>query len=154
MYNLFASYFFVGLFIAILLFWRPIFNYFFRAKQFKVEVQLNDLSEYFYQLVRGEVDYIIVELPDTKVFFQFTASPVEVQLDMPLITKRQLSLKPKLLAALRSRNLEPYETEGSDNSVFLDADLRGEPDEIANQVSNIIQDVFNLKSDEMVVVRF
>lgn len=154
----FTNVFWICLLIVLVLIGRVIYVYFYSSKYLKRYVRLDKLNEVFLLLFNGEIEFLILEIPDVRKnekFLQFTYIPnTGVQLDLPLITNEQLELKPKLLKVLNSKGLKSYETVGTSGDSFLDVDIYGEIDEIVGTVSSVIQETFDLKSDDLIEAKF
>jgi hypothetical protein len=128
--------------------------FFCRPAELRAEIRLDALSPFLSRLASGDIPFLIIEERQSGDFLQFSSLADGVQLDLPLISQRQLQLEPRLLATLKSRGLLPYETIGSDGTRFLDANLVGKPDQLTDQVSEIFQQVFNCDPGTIVVVRY
>jgi hypothetical protein len=91
--------------------------------------------------------FLVVTVRPTGDFVQFAAVAETVQLDFPLITARQREIQPSLEEVCAELGLIRTVNSGTDGSQFLDYDIAGSPEEIADTVRAILRRVFAVESD-------
>ena len=91
--------------------------------------------------------FLVVSIRSTGDFIQFTAIPGTVQMDFPLITRRQQELRSKFEEACSALGLVQSVNSGSDGADFLDYDISGSPESIASAVREVLRGVFGVESD-------
>jgi hypothetical protein len=96
---------------------------------------------------RASDAFLVVTVRATGDFIQFTAAAGAVQLDFPLITPRQRQLQRKLEEACAELGLTRTVNSGTDGSRFLDYDIDGAPEEIAETVRALLRRVFAVNSE-------
>jgi len=92
--------------------------------------------------------FLIVWIGDTEDFVQFAAVPGTVQLDFPLVTARQKQLRTAVVEACRAVGLTETINQGTDGSEFLDYDISGSSQSIAETIREVLNRVFGVSADE------
>ena len=121
-----------------------------------VEGNIYNIEGMIKDLMNSSNDYafLIIKIYGTEDFVQFTGDLEGVQLDFPLITKRQKSLESTFHRASRDLNQEVIENKGSDGSRFLDIELYGNASEITDIVTEFMAKLFNVNSGTKLVFEY
>lgn len=112
--------------------------------------QLIDLPKYFnlYQSAASPYEMLIISAKGSEEFVQFSREGSNVEIDFPLVTENQKSLESKFRKTCERQGLEIREVFGSDDTLFLDADLPPSTEERAKIIKNILIDVFDITESE------
>ena len=115
---------------------------------------LADLETYLAALMRSKhADaFLIVEVEGTLDFLQFTSNSSGVQLDLPLLTERQVALESKFRSIAQELALEIEENKGSSGDRFLDINLSGDASKIAATVEQVFGRLYAV--DRETAIRF
>lgn len=90
----------------------------------------------------GDGAFLIISVSGTDDFLQLTGDPQGVQIDFPLITKRQLSLESKIRLTAEAEGLVVVENKGSDGSRFLDIDIEADVAGVTRVCRMLLREVF------------
>ena len=115
-----------------------------------------DLPKYFNLLQNSSPSFetLIISIKASDDFVQFSRDGKNVEMDFPLVTPQQKALELKFRAVCKKQNLDIREVIGSDESLFLDADLPKATRDRANIVKNILTDVFDITESEKLKFTF
>ncbi len=108
--------------------------------------KLEDIEENIKKLMAGNNahGFLVIEVVETEDFIQFSGNDKGVQLDFPLVTKRQKELEIQFRECAKELNLQVIENKGTDGAIFLDIDLNGSPIEIAKAVKGMMTKIFGV----------
>ncbi len=121
-------------------------------RQVKVRGRISELSEYLRGLMTSNSPhaFLIVDLLGSPHFIQFSGDNSGIQLNMPLITSEQISMKSILETACRNEGLMPLTNKGTDGSEFIYCNINGEIEIVISALENIVKIVFGVKKDNKV----
>jgi hypothetical protein len=122
-------------------------------RQLKVRGRFSDLPSYLGGLMAANNPhaFLVVDFPGNTHLVQFCGDKSGVQLDMPLFTPEQISVRSSLEAVCRNEGFSPKICKGSDGNEFLDCDIDGECDVVVSAAENILASVFGVKRDDKVI---
>ena len=103
---------------------------------------LADISTHVDALRRGDCAVLIVELPGTEDFLQFTADGEILQLGFPVITPRQQGLEGRLRAVAALLNLSVTDSRGTDGTRFVDVALQAR--EASSAIARMFQELYGV----------
>jgi hypothetical protein len=103
---------------------------------------LADIQTHIEALRRGDGAALLVELPGTEDFLQFTADGEILQLGFPVITPRQQGLESDLRAVAASLGLSVTDSRGTDGARFVDIELRGP--EASSAIARMLQELYGV----------
>jgi hypothetical protein len=85
---------------------------------------------------------LIIAVQGTEDFVQFSASEASVQMDFPLVTAAQQAREEAVRTFFEARSMPIVENRGLDGSRFLDVELGGDPEVIAEITREVLAEVF------------
>lgn len=88
--------------------------------------------------------FLIIQVAGTEDFLQLTAAAQRAQISFPLITDRQRALEESLRKAAGELRLSLREAPGNDGSRFLDCDLSGTSQEVADACHGLLTRLFGV----------
>jgi hypothetical protein len=104
----------------------------------------DDVDEYVRRLANApEYGVLIIGVQGSEDFVQFSASDESVQMDFPLVTVAQQAREAAMRAFFEARDTPIMENHGSDGERFLDVELSGDPERIAEVTRDVLADVFD-----------
>jgi hypothetical protein len=121
-------------------------------QRLKVRGRVSELSEYLRGLISSSNPhaFLIVDFSGSSHFIQFTGNQHGVQLNMPLITDDQISMKVTLENACSAEGFIAEINRGGDGSEFVDCDIKGEAEAAISTIERIIALVFGVHSGNKV----
>ncbi len=119
-------------------------------RQVKVRGRISELAQYLrgLQNAGNPQAFLITDIIGTPHFIQFSRNNDGVQLNMPLITTDQISIKETLEKACRESGLQPQITQGSDGSEFLDCEIDGENEMVISVIEKIVSEAFEVSHSD------
>lgn len=103
-----------------------------------------DIENYINGLVGvpNEDGVLIITISGTSKFVQFNGGGYGVQMDFPLVTQEQKSMRASIEAVGKEMDLVAIINLGTDGSEFIDFDLDGSPSEISNIVESFMAKLY------------
>jgi len=86
--------------------------------------------------------FVIIKVSGTENFLQFTGHDQGIQLDFPMATDQQKTLKETIVQVGSDLGLKFEENTGTDGTLFLDFNISGEPENIGVAVNTFLEKVF------------
>lgn len=110
----------------------------------------SNLEHQFNCLINGQpkVRNLIVEVNGTSDFIQFSHFRDHVQVDFPLVTERQKSLRDKYQGEVQKMGYSAEISKGSDGASFLDFDVPADPGNVAEICATLLKRTFELTGNE------
>ncbi|MDQ2078533.1 hypothetical protein [Marinimicrobium sp. ABcell2] len=109
-----------------------------------------NLDQQFNCLINGQpkMSSLIVEVIDTSDFIQFSHFRGHIQVDFPLVTDRQKSLRDKYEREVGKLGYVTEVSQGSDGASFLDFDAPADPDKMTEICATLLKRTFELTGNE------
>ena len=110
---------------------------------------LESISRYIERLMLDgrEGGFLIISIQGTDDFIQFTGDAQGVQIDFPIVTKRQASLEQAFMDACRVIGVSVKRSSGTDGSQFLDANINGSVHEVSGKVWTVLSTLYSVSED-------
>ncbi len=118
----------------------------------KVRGRISELPEYLRGLITSNNPhaFLVVDFSGSPHFIQFSGTKYGIQLNMPLITNDQISIKAKLESACLDEGYSAQINKGSDGNEFFDCDVKGETEVVISGIEKIIASVFGINKENRV----
>lgn len=112
-----------------------------------------DIPAFLTKLIHATADdaFLIITIVDTGDFLQFSAAEGIVQMDYPLVTKRQRETAERLSAVCSQLGLTLDKNKGSDGTDFIDYDISGTSTEMAAVVQKVLEQAFDVSEGQKLV---
>ena len=107
----------------------------------------NDIATLISRLMHPSgYGFLVIRLNEQDDFIQCSGDPKGIQVNIPLITPRQIELESKIHIAINVLGLQLSETKGSDGSRFLDININGEAPQVSIIMQSLVYEVFGVTS--------
>ena len=118
----------------------------------KISGRIDDVEQNIAQLMKSDNEqaFLVIGTSENDEFIQFTPYEDGVQLDFPLITKRQEAREAQFKQIAKELKLKVIENEGTDGSRFLDIDLNGTAAEISQTVKIFLRKLYGLNDSSII----
>jgi hypothetical protein len=121
--------------------WLPLARAVYRLRD-SGQTDLDGLSALFSRFGRAEHAVVILTVPGTDQFVQFSGGRNGIQLDLPLVTRDQQDREAAIRAFFAERGERVIESRGTNGARFLDVELPADPDRLALLTAGVFSEVF------------
>jgi hypothetical protein len=106
------------------------------------QTDFGGLSALFRRFGRAERAVVILTVPGTDQFVQFSGGRNGIQLNLPLVTRDQLDREAAIRAFVAERGERVIESRGTNGARFLDVELPADPDRLALLTAGVFSEAF------------